>query len=65
MRIFCCDDNFVDKIMFSINGVNTKVVDNFLILLFLKFHDFRAASVGVIDFTSLLSTLACALNRYE
>ena len=34
-----------------------------LILLVLKFHDFRPAGLGVIDFTSLLSAFACALNR--
>ena len=53
----------MDEIMFSANMVNTKVVDNFLILLVLKFHDFRAGGLGVIDFTSLLSAFACALNR--
>ena len=43
--------------------LNTKVVDNFLIFLVLKFYDFRPAGLGVIDFTSLLSAFACALNR--
>ena len=57
MCIFCCDDNFMDQMMFSVNVVITKVVDNFLILLFLKFHDFRPAGVGVIDFTSLCQLL--------
>ena len=55
MCIFCCDDNFVDQMIFYINGVNTKVVDNLLILLVLKFHDFRPDGLGVIDFRSLLS----------
>ena len=45
--------------------LNKKVVDNFLILLVLKFHDVRPAGLGVIDFTSLLSAFACALNRFE
>jgi hypothetical protein len=44
--------------MFSVNVVNTKVVDNFLILLVLKFHDFRPNGFGVIDFRSLLSGFA-------
>ena len=48
--------------MFSINMVNTKVVDNFLIFLVLKFHDFRPAGFGVIDFTTLQSAFACALT---
>ena len=38
--------------MFSVSVVNTKVVDNFLILPVIKFHDFRPAGLGVIDFWS-------------
>ena len=53
------------QMMFSIDMLNTKVVDNFLILVVLKFHDFRPTSLGVIDFTSLLSTFAYAMNRSE
>ena len=49
----------------SVNMVNTKVVDKFLIFIGLKFHDFRPDGLGVIDFTSLLSAFACALNRSE
>ena len=49
----------------SVDVVNTKVADNFLILLVLKFYDFRPAGLRVIDFTSLLSAFACALNRSE
>ena len=51
--------------IFSVNVVNIKVVDNFLILPVLKFHDFRPDGLGVIDFISLLSAFACALNRSE
>ena len=58
-------DIIVIQMMFSIDMLNTKVVDNFLILLFLKFNDFRPASLWVIDFTSLLSAFACPLNRSE
>ena len=65
MCIFCCDDNFMDQMMFYVNIVNTKVVDNFLIFVFQKFHDFKPTGLGVIDFTSLLSAFACALNRSE
>ena len=65
MCIFCCDDNFMMQMMFSVDMLNTKVVDNFVIFLFLKFHDFRPAVLGVIDFTSLLSPFACPLNRSE
>jgi len=65
MYSFCGGDIFVMKMIFSVDMFNTKVVDNFLILLVLKFHDFRPAGLGVIDFTSLLSAFACALNRSE
>ena len=51
--------------MFSIDMFSIKVVDNFIILLVLKFNDFRPNGLGVIDFTSLLSAFACALNRSE
>ena len=65
MYSFCGGDIFVMKIMFSVDMWNTKVVDNFLILIVLKFHDFRRAGLGVIDFTSLMSVFACALNKSE
>ena len=45
--------------------VNTKVADNILILLVLKFHDLRPDGLGVIDFRSLLSGFAGPLNRSE
>ena len=51
--------------VFYVDMLNTKVVDNFLILIVLTFHDFRPASLGVIDFTSLLSGFACPLDRSE
>ena len=51
--------------MFSVNVLNTNIVDKFLILVFLKLDDFRPDDEGVIDFTSLLSAFACALNRSE
>jgi len=49
-------------IVFSVNMVNTKVVGNFLILLFLKFHDFRTIGLRVIDFTKSLSGFVCVLD---
>ena len=51
--------------MFYVDMLNTKVVDNFLILIVLKFHDFRPNGLGVIDFTNLLLGFACPLNRSE
>ena len=61
----CCSDNFLMQMMFYVNMLNTKVVDNFLILIILKFHDFRPAGLGVIDFRSLLLGFACPMNRFE
>ena len=60
---FCGGDIFVMQMMFSVDMLNTKVVDNFLILLVLKFHDFGPGGLGVIDFRSLLSGFACPLDR--
>ena len=51
--------------MFYVNMMNKKVIYYFLILLVLKFHDFKTAGLGLIDFTSLVSAFACALNRSE
>jgi len=65
MYSFCGGDIFMMQMMFSIDMLTTKVVYNFLILLVLTFHDFRPAGLGVIDFTNLLSTFACAVNRSE
>ena len=65
MSSFCGGDIFVMQMMFPIDMLNTKVVDNFLIFLVLKFRGFRNAGLGVIDFTSLLSAFTCALNRSE
>ena len=42
----------------SVDVVNIKVVDNSLTLLVLKFHDFRATDLRVIDFTSPVSDFA-------
>ena len=50
MYSFCGGDIFVMQIMFYLDMLNTKVVDNFLIFLVLKFHDFRPNGLGVIDF---------------
>ena len=65
MYSFCGGDILVMQIMFYVDMLNAKVVANFLILLVLKFHDFEPACLGGIDFTSLLSAFACALNRSE
>ena len=65
MYSFYGGDMFVMQMIFSVDMLNTKIVDNFLILRVLKFHDFRPAGLEVIDFTNLLSAFACPLNRSE
>ena len=45
------------KMKFTMNLVNNKVVDNLLILLFLKFHSHRSNGLRVIAVRSLLSDL--------
>ena len=51
--------------MFDVVEVNTKVVDNFIILLVFKFHDYRSDSLGVMNLTNDLSCLVYALCRFE
>ena len=51
--------------VFYVDMLNTKVVDNFLIFAVVKVHDFRPYGLGVIDFTSLLSGFASPLDRSE
>ena len=51
--------------MFSVDVVNTKVVDNSRTFLVLKFHEFRATDLRVIDFTSPLSGFARDLCRSQ
>ena len=63
MCSFYWTDNLMMQIVCYVKAVNTKVVDNFLILLVLKFHDFSPDDLGVIDFRSLLSVFACPLDR--
>ena len=53
------------QVIFYVDILNTKVVDNLCILLLIEFYDFRLAGLGVIDFTSLLSIFACPLDRSE
>ena len=48
--------------MSSVKMVNREVVDNLLILLVQKFHDFRTTGLRVIDFTSSLLGLAYVLD---
>jgi hypothetical protein len=51
--------------MLYVDVVNTKVVDNFHILFVLKFHDFRPAGLGVMNFTSFRSGFTYVRYRSE
>ena len=51
--------------VFSIVMENTKVIANFRILLFLKFHDPRPYGLGVMNFRSLLLGFAYVLSISE
>jgi hypothetical protein len=53
----------VSIMMFSVVMEDTKDVANLLIWLVLKFHDTRPYGLGVMNFRSLLSGFAYALNR--
>ena len=56
------NDNFMAIIVFSVDMVNTKVIGNLLIFLFLKFHNLRTTGLRVIDFTKSLSGFVCVLD---
>jgi hypothetical protein len=47
----------------SMDKVNTKVVDNYIILLVLKSHDSRPNGLGVMKLSIALLCFAC--NRYS
>ena len=55
----------MNEIMFCVNVLNTKVVDNFHVLLFLKFNEFRPAGLGVMPFPITLSVSIYFLKRSE
>ena len=48
--------------MFSVDVVNIKVVDNFLVFVLQKFHNFRPTGLGAIDFTNTLSGFVCVMD---
>jgi hypothetical protein len=52
-------------IVFSVVMENTKIIANLHIWLVLKFHDTKPYGLGVMNFRSLLSGFAYALNRSE
>jgi hypothetical protein len=58
--------NFLLKIMLqSVHGRYKKVVDAFLLLLVLKFHNHRLDSVRVMNFTNWLLCSVLCQNRFR
>jgi hypothetical protein len=49
-KLYC----FLKLILQSVHGRYKKVIDSFLILLVLKFHNHRPDSLGVMNFTNRL-----------
>ena len=54
MYSFCCDDNFMMIMVFSIKLVKNKVVDNLLIYQALNFHSHRYYGLRIMAVRSLL-----------
>ena len=55
MYSFCCGDDFMMIMIFSVKMVNNKVVDNLLIYLVLNFHSPYGLTIMVVG--SLLSEM--------
>ena len=60
MCSFCCGNNFMMIMIFSVKLVNNKVVDNLLIYLELNYHSHRPYGLRIIAVRN-----ACSLNRSE
>ena len=54
---FCCGNNFMMIMTFSMKLANNKVIDNLLIYLVLKFHNHRPYGLRMIAVRSLLSEM--------
>ena len=57
MCSFCCGNNFMMIMTFSVKLVNNKVVDNLLISLVLNFHSHRPYGLRIMAVRSLLSEM--------
>ena len=57
MYSFCCGDNFMMIMVFSIKIVDNKVVDRLLIYLVLNFHSHRSYGLRIMAVRSLLSEM--------
>ena len=57
MYSFCCGDDFMMTMIFYVNMVNNKVVDNLLIYLVLNFHSHMSYGLRHMAIRSLLSQI--------
>ena len=57
MYSFCCGDNFMMIMDFSVKLVNKKVVDNLLIYLVLNLNSHRSYGLRIMAVRSLLSEM--------
>ena len=57
MCSFCCGNNFMMIMTFSMKFVNNKVVDNLLIYLVLNFYSHRSYGLRIMAVRSLLSEM--------
>ena len=57
MYSFCCGNDFMMLMIFYVNMVNNKVVDNLLIYLMLDFDGHRSYGLRMMAVRSLLSEM--------
>ena len=57
MCSFCCGDDFMMIMVFSVKLVNNKVIDNLLIYLMLNFHSDRPDGLGIMNVRILISEM--------
>ena len=55
----------MNKIVFSVDMCYRKVVDNFIILLVLKFDSYRSDSLGIMLFTNSVTESVQILYRFQ
>jgi hypothetical protein len=64
-RCFCRVVCLMNKIVFSVDMCYRKVVDNFIILLVLKFYRHKSDRLGVMIFTNLITESVQILYRFQ
>ena len=62
---FSCAVCWMSQIMFSVQKSYTRVVDNFIILLVLKFDSHRSDRLGVMIFTNSVTESVQILYRFQ